>query len=602
MANQEHLAIIKQGVKVWNEWREKNLALRLDLGGAYLSGADAYLSGADLSRADLSGAKLSGADLSRANLYGADLSGADLSRANLSGANLSGANLSRANLSGAYLSGANLSGAKLSGAKLSGAYLSGAYLNGANLNGANLNGANLSGIVLSGVKFTHLNLRGVNWRNTILNKAKFQDVDLSQANLSNAYLIKAGFRNTNLSGANFQGAVLFGANFTNVDLRGANFSDAKLRDAKLRGAKLGHANLTRANLTDADLSGAFLSKANLTDAILNGANLRDTDLTESNLTRIQALGTKFKGAIFTRACLEAWNIDSKTNLQNIICDYAYRQGNQQQRCPASGNFNPGDFTRLFQKVRETVDLIFRDGIDWKSFAVSFKELQQEQKLKVEGEDNQLSIRAIETRDDGSFVIRINAPVQVNKAEIEESFKLKYRRILKAREEIYRRELKAKEEQITIYRQHNTSLERIVDKLASRPIDIDINNMSDNFSGNFGIGKMSGGTNQDEVKIGGIINESEQQHLAQAGAEIEQLLQQLTQTYPSTTTKEKRLLAIEAIDRIETNPDWKQRIVNAAKKGGLAAMEKGIEKVTDNVIAATITGVIKGWLGETKKMK
>ena len=58
----------------------------------------ANLSGADLSRANLSGANLSGADLSRANLSRANLFGANLSRANLSRANLFGANLSRANL------------------------------------------------------------------------------------------------------------------------------------------------------------------------------------------------------------------------------------------------------------------------------------------------------------------------------------------------------------------------------------------------------------------------------------------------------------------------------------------------------------------------
>lgn len=27
MANPEHLAILKQGVKVWNEWREENLGI-----------------------------------------------------------------------------------------------------------------------------------------------------------------------------------------------------------------------------------------------------------------------------------------------------------------------------------------------------------------------------------------------------------------------------------------------------------------------------------------------------------------------------------------------------------------------------------------------
>ncbi len=114
---------------------------------------DGFLSGADLSRANLFGANLSGADLTDANL-----SGADLSRANLRGANLSGANLSRAYLSGADLSRANLRGANLSGADLSGANLSGANLRGANLSGANLTGANL----------TDANLRGARWSRATL--------------------------------------------------------------------------------------------------------------------------------------------------------------------------------------------------------------------------------------------------------------------------------------------------------------------------------------------------------------------------------------------------------------------------------------------------
>ncbi|MGP4914051.1 pentapeptide repeat-containing protein, partial [Hafnia alvei] len=123
--------------KIWIE------SFRENGSRAYLSGA--YLSGANLSDADLSGAYLSGANLRDADLSGADLIGANLSDANLSDANLSGANLRDADLSGAYLSGANLSDADLSGANLIGANLSDANLSDANLSGANLRGANLSG-------------------------------------------------------------------------------------------------------------------------------------------------------------------------------------------------------------------------------------------------------------------------------------------------------------------------------------------------------------------------------------------------------------------------------------------------------------------------
>ncbi|MFZ0725589.1 MAG: toll/interleukin-1 receptor domain-containing protein [Desulfobacterales bacterium] len=131
MANPEHLEILKQGVDVWNRWREDNPDVKPDLDGADLSSADlsrmhkwvdlsrADLTEANLSRANLSMTDLSGANLSRALLFeadlGANLTGAELIRADLTKADLSGAELSMANLSEANLRMTNFSGANLSG-------------------------------------------------------------------------------------------------------------------------------------------------------------------------------------------------------------------------------------------------------------------------------------------------------------------------------------------------------------------------------------------------------------------------------------------------------------------------------------------------------
>ncbi len=66
MANEEHVKILKQGVEVWNKWREENRDVRPDLIRADLFRAD--LNGADLIDADLRGAGLKEAGLKEADL------------------------------------------------------------------------------------------------------------------------------------------------------------------------------------------------------------------------------------------------------------------------------------------------------------------------------------------------------------------------------------------------------------------------------------------------------------------------------------------------------------------------------------------------------
>jgi hypothetical protein len=156
VANPEHLALLQEGVDVWNAWRRKGRSIAPDLSGADLR--EAIPSGANLDGAHLDGAILTGAHLLRARLTGAILSGASLNGAHLNGARLRGAFLSGASLDGAHLDGAHLDGAILNGAHLSGTNLSGAHLNGAHLDGANLSGAILSGANLIRAQLVETNL------------------------------------------------------------------------------------------------------------------------------------------------------------------------------------------------------------------------------------------------------------------------------------------------------------------------------------------------------------------------------------------------------------------------------------------------------------
>jgi uncharacterized protein YjbI with pentapeptide repeats len=107
MANQEHLDILKQGVAVWNEWREKNHGVRPDLRHADLRNTD--LRSATLCYADLRNANLSSARLDSADLSGADLTSAILQAATLNNTVLQNTNLAKAAIKWTVFANNNLS-------------------------------------------------------------------------------------------------------------------------------------------------------------------------------------------------------------------------------------------------------------------------------------------------------------------------------------------------------------------------------------------------------------------------------------------------------------------------------------------------------------
>jgi TIR domain/Pentapeptide repeats (8 copies) len=112
MANQEHLAILKQGAEVWNQWREKNSLIQPDLNHVSLGGR------VDYSQINFSGANLNFSGFTFANLSGANLNGATLMGAYLMGASLRGASLCDAQMSVTNLDSADLTDVDMSNATL----------------------------------------------------------------------------------------------------------------------------------------------------------------------------------------------------------------------------------------------------------------------------------------------------------------------------------------------------------------------------------------------------------------------------------------------------------------------------------------------------
>jgi uncharacterized protein YjbI with pentapeptide repeats len=118
MADTEHLEILRQGVKVWNDWRKQSMDIP-DLSRALLGNAD--LIGGDFSGANLNEVNLQGALVGSANFHHAELRKANLRDADLRESMLAWADLEQVFMAGAYLRGVNFLHANLRYSDLTGA-------------------------------------------------------------------------------------------------------------------------------------------------------------------------------------------------------------------------------------------------------------------------------------------------------------------------------------------------------------------------------------------------------------------------------------------------------------------------------------------------
>lgn len=197
-----------------------------------------------------------------------------------------------------------------------------------------------------------------------LQEAKLDGINLTGANLRHANLQEADLSGANLSEAKLYGSHLFGANLCGANLCGSGLSFAELSRAKLCGAKLSGAELREARMLGANLTRAKLSGTNLSRTNLIMADLSEADLTHADLSESQVIRTNFHGAILTGACIQDWQINSETELDEVICEYIHiryydydDEEMKTERRPIIGNFEPGKFVSLYKKILENTDLI-----------------------------------------------------------------------------------------------------------------------------------------------------------------------------------------------------------------------------------------------------
>jgi uncharacterized protein YjbI with pentapeptide repeats/uncharacterized protein YneF (UPF0154 family) len=345
------------------------------------------------------------------------------------------------------------------------------------------------------VLFIAFLIGGTNFFEATLTDANFTSATLKNTNFNKAILTRTCFKDTvKLNLARAGKTILANPTVRDLLITPSSGCGIDLYKADLRGANLESANLEKANLKQADISEATLQNANLKDA---------------NLTEVNAISTNFDHVLLTGACLEAWNIDPNTNLENVECDYIFllenpnHKGNRERRPhDPDAIFKEGDFTRLYQKALNTLQLFLRDGMNPQAFREAFDKI-----IEDNPEITYDSIQSVEKKGK-DVLVTVEVPPDKDKGQLEKQFNQTYYN----QDQLNAATAQAK---LEAYEDYRTDLKEIIQNLRPQP-NANINLPNAQFGGGFAGGDYSG----DVENIMNQLSESKDKK------ELKNLLQQL----------------------------------------------------------------------------
>ena len=419
------------------------------------------------------------------------------------------------------------------------------------------------------------------------------------------------FHGANLAGANFSGAKLKSTDFRKSNVTKVRWYGAKMLDrvrpgdTYLKSAQVQQwlsgertdKNFDRQKLQGINLEGADLSGASFIDANLSNANLRGADLSKAQLIQTQLDNTDFTGAILTGACLEDWGITTHTKLDNVECQYVFmcsptEDDPNPRRKPDNWeeDFTGNDFAEFIKPIFDTLDLYHNQGVDPRAIAIAWKELAEN------NPDANLRFASMEVKGEDKLLLRLKTAPDADLSYLNQEYFQRYNEV-KALAETQKQLLLAADNRIK-------SLEIMVNNAIESPkfnieraegellMGSEKSDLKIEQKGNFGIGHMSGGEIKDHAKVAGIINEAEQQDLAQAASQIQQLLAQLEKDNPSETFAEKGTIADLAISELKDNPSRWQKPIKVIKAMGIEALAEAVDNPIFNIAKAGIEAAIE----------
>ncbi len=264
----------------------------------------------------------------------------------------------------------------------------------------------------------------------------FYNIDLSDAIFDGADLCNTDLRKTNLTRASFVGA-------KNIELalvKGTILEDIRVRDLLINPRSGEEANFTGSNF--------------------QGANIRDANLRGANLTLVNAIDTDFTGANLDDICIQDWNISKNTKFRGVQCRRVYLKQNKQEPKPDSGEFQEGEFEKWVTEIQDTVDLIFRKGLNLRSLAFAIAQ------VSIDNEETQLTVESIAHKGDDFVVVKVGKQGNATKEKIHAALTNEYHQAQQAISTGHDLILRAKDDQIEQMRSYIHAQEKHIQGLIS----------------------------------------------------------------------------------------------------------------------------------------
>lgn len=227
------------------------------------------------------------------------------------------------------------------------------------------------------------------------------------------------------SGTNFENANLTDTNFLNSDLKLANFRNSAFIRPLFTYAQNTHLAYTLntplepRKVRDLVIDGITTDK-DFSNLDLRGLDFSRLDLQGFDFSHANLSGANLSHCKLTGAILEGWHIDTETCLDDIDCRYYYylEKGEKKRMPPEGEEYAVGEFSRIFQKVAETIDFIAHNEMELAAIKVSVEQ------VRVESGNNDIRVQAIEEKN-GFIVVKVNVPKDEDRGVLYHEIKREY---------------------------------------------------------------------------------------------------------------------------------------------------------------------------------